>query len=97
MQEAFTRSRLAGYVEHIDRVATHVLANDWAADDARFLFYPAMKELALDIASVVFLGHEPGTDHELVTKVVDVDVSWDRSVEHHDVTSGLSAPTTHIE
>ena len=28
-----------------------------------------MKELTLDIASMVFMGHEPGTDHELVTKV----------------------------
>lgn len=69
MQEAFIRSRLAGYVEHIDAVASQVVNNDWATDDARFLFYPAMKELTLDIASVVFMGHEPGTDHELVTKV----------------------------
>ena len=38
-------------------------------DDARFLLHPAMKELTLDIASMVFMGHEPGTDHELVTKV----------------------------
>ena len=35
----------------------------------RFLLYPAMKELTLDIASVVFMGHEPGSDQELVTKV----------------------------
>jgi cytochrome P450 len=69
MQEAFTRSRLAGYVEHIDAVASQVVAHDWATDDPRFLFYPAMKELALDIASVVFMGHRPGTDRELVTKV----------------------------
>jgi len=69
MQEAFTRTRLSGYVEHIDRVASHVVANEWVANDARFLFHPAMKELTLDIASVVFMGHEPGTDHELVTKV----------------------------
>lgn len=68
MQGAFTRSRLAGYVEHIDRVASAVVA-DWPTDDGRFLFHPAMKELALDIASMVFMGHEPGTDHELVTKV----------------------------
>ena len=45
------------------------MANDWATNDARFLFHPAMKELTLDIASMVFMGHEPGTDHELVTKV----------------------------
>jgi cytochrome P450 len=69
MQEAFTRTRLAGYVEHIDRVASKVLANDWVANDPRFLFYPATKELTLDIASMVFMGHEPGTDHDLVTKV----------------------------
>ena len=46
-----------------------MIANDWVANDARFLLYPAMKELTLDIASMVFMGHEPGTDHELVTKV----------------------------
>jgi cytochrome P450 len=68
MQEAFTRSRLTGYVDHIDQVASAVVA-DFPTDDARFLFHPAMKELTLDIASVVFMGHEPGTDHDLVTKV----------------------------
>jgi cytochrome P450 len=68
MQEAFTRSRLTGYVEHIDKVASAVVA-DWPTDDARFLFHPAMKELTLDIASMVFMGHEPGSDHDLVTKV----------------------------
>jgi cytochrome P450 len=70
MQEAFTRTRLAGYVEHIDRVVTAVVA-DWPTNDSRFLFHPATKELTLDIASMVFMGHEPGTDHELVTKVND--------------------------
>src|SRR6478609_8522759 len=69
MQEAFTRSRLAGYVEHIDSVASHVVANDWVANDSRFLFHPAVKELTLDIASVVFMGHEAGTDRDLVTTI----------------------------
>jgi len=69
MQEAFTRTRLSGYVEHIDRVASQVVANDWPANDARFLFHPAAKELTLDIASHVFMGHDPDTDHELVNKV----------------------------
>jgi cytochrome P450 len=68
MQEAFTRTRLTGYVEHIDRVATPIVS-DWPTNDARFLFHPAMKELTLDVASVVFMGHEPGTDRDLVTKV----------------------------
>jgi cytochrome P450 len=69
MQEAFTRSRLSGYVEHIDRVASQVVANDWPTNDGRFLFYPAAKELTLDIASLVFMGHDPGSDHDLVNKV----------------------------
>jgi len=69
MQEAFVRSRLVGYVEQMDKVVSQVVANDWVVNDARFLLYPAMKELTLDIASMVFMGHEPGTDRELVTKV----------------------------
>ncbi|MGI9123445.1 MAG: cytochrome P450, partial [Mycobacterium sp.] len=69
MQEAFTRTRLSGYIEHMDTVATRVVAQDWPANDRRFLFTPAIKELTLDIASVVFMGHEPGSDHELVTRI----------------------------
>jgi cytochrome P450 len=69
MQEAFVRSRLVGYVEQMDQVVSQVISKDWVINDARFLLYPAMKELTLDIASMVFMGHEPGTDHELVTKV----------------------------
>ena len=69
MQEAFTRTRLSGYIKHVDAVATAVVAQDWPVNDGRFLFMPAVKELTLDIASVVFMGHEPGSDHELVTKI----------------------------
>jgi cytochrome P450 len=69
MQEAFVRTRLAGYVEQVDTVVSQVVADDWVINDARFLLYPAMKELTLDIASMVFMGHEPGTDKDLVTKV----------------------------
>ncbi|UUO00800.1 cytochrome P450 [Mycolicibacterium novocastrense] len=69
MQEAFVRSRLVGYTEQVDKVVSQVIANDWVANDGRFLMYPAMKELTLDIASMVFMGHEPGSDKELVTKV----------------------------
>ena len=52
MQEAFTRTRLTGYVEHIDTVATQVIANDWVANDKRFLFFPAIKELTLDLSLI---------------------------------------------
>ena len=69
MQEAFTRTRLSGYINLMDTVATSVVAKDWPANDGRFLFMPAVKELTLDIASAVFMGHEPGSDHELVTRI----------------------------
>ena len=68
MHEAFTRTRLTGYVDHIDQVASTGVAPT-PTNDARFLFDPAMKELTLDVASTVFMGHEPGTDHDLVTKM----------------------------
>ena len=69
MQEAFTRTRLSGYVEHMDAVATRVVGRDWPVNDRRFLFMPAVKDLTLDIASVVFMGHEPGSDRALVTRI----------------------------
>ncbi len=69
MQEAFTRTKLSGYVSHIDSVASAVLAKDWVANDARFLFHPSVKELTLDIAAEVFMGIPAGTDHKLVTTI----------------------------
>ncbi len=70
MQEAFTRTRLSGYIEHMDTVATSGGGHATGRSTTRgFLFMPAIKELTLDIASVVFMGHEPGSDHELVTKI----------------------------
>lgn len=69
MQEAFVRSRLVSYVEHIDTVVSKVIAQDWVTNDPRFLLHPAMKALTLDVAALVFMGHQPGTDHDLVTTV----------------------------
>lgn len=68
MQGAFTRPRLAGYVEDMDRVATPIVA-DWPTNDTRFLLYPAIKELTLDVASVVFMGQDLRDDRRLVAKV----------------------------
>ncbi|MGV0991258.1 MAG: cytochrome P450 [Mycobacterium sp.] len=79
MQEAFTRTRLSGYIEHMDRVATKVVAQDWPVNDRRFLFMPAVKELTLDIASVVFMGHQPGSDHALVTRINEAFATTTRS------------------
>ena len=79
MQEAFTRTRLSGYVAHMDAVATKVVAQDWPVNDRRFLFMPAVKELTLDIASVVFMGHQTGSDHALVTKINEAFTTTTRS------------------
>ena len=35
----------------------------------RFLFYPAIKQLTLDVASLVFMGHEPDTNNDLVAEI----------------------------
>jgi cytochrome P450 len=69
MQQAFTHARLTDYVAQIDQVVTKVVAEEWVADDARFLLHPAMKALAFDIASVVFMGRGPGADHKQIAKV----------------------------
>ena len=66
MQEAFTRTRLAGYVEHMDSVTSAIIDHEWVANDSRFLINPAMLALTLEIASVVFMGHDTGTSRELV-------------------------------
>ena len=59
---------MSGYVEHIDRVVTSGVAH-WPTNDPRFLFYPAIKQLTLDVASLVFMGHEPDTDNDLVAEI----------------------------
>lgn len=69
MQQEFTSARLSDYVAHIDRVVTTAVAREWIPDDARFLLHPAMKALALDIASAVFMGVDRGADHSQVAKV----------------------------
>ena len=68
LQGAFTRPRLADYVSAMDRVATPLVA-DWPVDDTRFLFHPAIRELTLDVASVVFMGHDLGADHRVLSRV----------------------------
>ncbi len=68
MQGAFTRPRLASYVEDMDRVATAIV-HEWPTNDARFLFHPAIKELTLDVASVVFMGQDLRSDRRRMAKV----------------------------
>ena len=68
MQQDFTCARLSDHVTHIDQIATHALDHEWVADDPRFQLHPAMKILALDIASVNLRGCEPGSDSRELTE-----------------------------
>ena len=57
MQEAFTRQRLNGYLHSMDticRTAAAGLSKD------ELLIYPYLKRTLLDIATVAFMGEEPG-------------------------------------
>jgi cytochrome P450 len=65
MQEAFTRKRLSGYLHSMDticRAAAPALSED------ELLVYPYLKQILLDIATVAFMGDEPGPQSRLMNK-----------------------------
>jgi cytochrome P450 len=66
MQQAFTRERLGGYLRAMDVIA-RAGALSLAADD-ELLVYPYLKRTLLDIATVVFMGDEPGPQSDLINK-----------------------------
>ncbi|HEX3705768.1 MAG TPA: cytochrome P450, partial [Mycobacteriales bacterium] len=70
MQEAFTRPRLAGYLERTDEfVAKDVAA--WPSEGQIFA-YPTLKRLSLDIATAIFMGDRTGDDDaRLQTAFID--------------------------
>ena len=66
MQAAFKKSALVTYLEHMN---PHIALNarQWAKKD-NFLFYPAVKELTLNLATTIFLGHELGDSLEKINQ-----------------------------
>jgi cytochrome P450 len=66
MQEAFTRERLRGYVHSMDTVSGAAAAA--ALCDDELLVYPYLKRTLLDIATVVFMGDEPGPQSDPTNK-----------------------------
>ena len=66
MQEAFTRERLGGYLTAMDTIGRTAAAS--LADYDELLVYPYLKRTLLDIATVVFMGDEPGPQSDLVNK-----------------------------
>jgi cytochrome P450 len=65
MQEAFTRERLGGYLHAMDTIGRAAAAS---LSDDELLVYPYLKRTLLDIATVVFMGDEPGPLSDLMNK-----------------------------
>jgi len=70
MQHAFTRERLVGYLEGMDDVITGRVPS-WPADDPSFQLYPAIKQLSLDVATVLFMAGQVGENAPLVSAFTD--------------------------
>jgi cytochrome P450 len=60
MQEAFTRTRLEGYLQRADALVRADLQR-WPAD-GRIFAYPTLKRLSLDVATDIFMGGTVGDD-----------------------------------
>jgi cytochrome P450 len=65
MQEAFTRERLSGYLPSMDTICRAAAA---ALSEDELLVYPYLKRTLLDIATVAFMGDEPGPQSDLMNK-----------------------------
>ena len=65
MQQAFTRERLGSYLHSMDTIGRAAAA---ALGDEELLVYPYLKRTLLDIATVVFMGGQPGPQGDLMNK-----------------------------
>jgi cytochrome P450 len=66
MQEAFTRPRLEGYLDQVNKIIEDTVPS-WPVDEPMAMF-PAIKSLSLDIATRVFMGAEPSPDATRLTQ-----------------------------
>jgi cytochrome P450 len=66
LQEAFTRANLEGYVARMNPVIGRSVAALRSRASANV--YPFVKSLALDIATRVFMGKEPGRDADRINR-----------------------------
>jgi cytochrome P450 len=62
MQEAFTRTRLAGYLQRADQLVRRDL-EQWPPSSMIYA-YPTLKRLSLDIATDIFMGGAIGGDDD---------------------------------
>ena len=66
MQQAFTRDRLKSYLKGMNAVLGDGFAT-WEPQ-TRFKFHPAFKQLTLDLAMTVFVGHHLGEEADELNK-----------------------------
>lgn len=68
MTAAFKSGPMKGYLDRLNDDIPHRIA-EWGKR-GHFAFYPAIKELSLDMATTVFLGLEPGAESRKVNKAL---------------------------
>ena len=66
MQQAFTQERLRAFITNLGE-AIDVAIDRWEPSD-RFLVYPALKQLTLDLATVVFMGGRLGQQADRINQ-----------------------------
>ncbi|WP_264892165.1 cytochrome P450 [Mycobacterium kiyosense] len=65
MQAAFTRERLSGYLQSMNTICRAAAAE---VPEHELLVYPYLKRTLLDIATVAFMGDEPGPQSDLMNQ-----------------------------
>lgn len=68
MAAAFKTAPMKGYMERLNAAMPERIA-EWGKRKS-FQFYPAIKELSLDMATIVFLGLEPGPESNKINKAL---------------------------
>lgn len=68
MAAAFKTGPMKGYLERLNDAMPERIAA-WGKT-GKFEFYPAIKELSLDMATLVFLGLEPGPESEKINQAL---------------------------
>ncbi len=92
MQEAFTRPRLAGYVEAMGPAVAAGL-DAWEPGED-FRLYPAVKELTLDLATRVFMGSTDASDPDVVHELDEVNRAFVACVQAATAIVRLPVPGT---
>jgi cytochrome P450 len=86
MQVAFTRPRLAAYMERIDGICGPAMASWPASGELRI--HPRVKQLSLDIATHIFMGGELGADAQRVNEALVAAVRGGLAVVRRPVPGG---------